>query len=199
VDLLVRQYPVPPGTILVNDISVEKISLKSLRLLIGIVPQEAFLFSRKVSENLALGLDEWDLDDVQVAATHVRLDQEIENFPNRYDALVGERGVNLSGGQKQRMTLARALIRKASLVILDDSLSAVDAKTEESILGQLQSQLRTTTSIVVSHRLASVRQADQILVLKDGKVESRGQHADLVDRSPTYRALYEMQLGAQQA
>ncbi len=199
IDLLIRQYPVPPGTILINDISVEQISLRSLRQLIGIVPQEAFLFSRKVSENLALGLDQWDLDDVRVAAGHVRLDQEIESWPENYEALVGERGVNLSGGQKQRMTLARALIRNAGLVILDDALSAVDTKTEGRILEHLQNQLRHTTSIIVSHRLASVKQADLILVLKDGRVESRGRHDELVQASAIYKALNDMQMEAQQA
>src|SRR6185503_16508422 len=120
-------------------------SLRSLRQLIGMVPQEAFLFSRRVSENLALGLDTWDMEDISGAATHVRLDQEIDQWPGRYDALVGERGVNLSGGQKQRMTLARALVRGAGLVILDDSLSAVDAKTEEVILQHLRGELAHTT------------------------------------------------------
>jgi ATP-binding cassette subfamily B protein len=194
VDLLVRQYPVPPGTILINGISVEKISLKSLRALIGAVPQEAFLFSRKVAENMALGLDFWDFEDVREAAEHVRLDQEIESWPGRYEALVGERGVNLSGGQKQRMTLARALIRNAGLVILDDALSAVDAKTEETILAQLHDELSRTTSIVISHRLASVREADQILVLKNGRIECRGRHEELIRISPTYQALNELQM-----
>lgn len=193
IDLIARQYPVPPETILINGISVEKISLKSLRELIGMVPQEAFLFSRKVSENLALGMEIVDMDDVSDAAAQVRLDQEISAWPDGYDALVGERGVNLSGGQKQRMTLARALIRGAGLVILDDALSAVDAKTEESILGQLRGELKRTTSIVVSHRLASVREFDQILVLRGGRLENAGRHEELVLSSPTYQSLHTMQ------
>lgn len=194
IELLTRQYPVPPDTILVNGISVEKIKLSSLRKIIGVVPQDAFLFSRKVSENLALGLEIWDLDDVKDAARDVRLDQEIESWPGSYDALVGERGVNLSGGQKQRMSLARAMMRSAPLVILDDSLSAIDAKTEEAILGTLRDELKKTTSIVVSHRLASVREADQILVLKGGKMESLGRHEELIRTSATYQVLHEMQM-----
>ena len=194
IDLLARQYPVPPDTILVNGISVEKISLQSLRELIGMVPQEAFLFSRKVSENLALGLDLWDLEDVVGAAGQVRLDQEIETWPGQYDALVGEQGVNLSGGQKQRMTLARALIRHAGLVILDDALSAVDAKTEESILNHLRNELRRTTSIVVSHRIAIVSTFDKIIVLNSGRMESLGRHQDLILTSPTYQRLHQMQM-----
>lgn len=194
IELLARQYPVPPNTILVNGVSVEKISLRSLRDLIGMVPQEAFLFSRKVSENLALGLEIWNVDDVVDAAGHVRLDQEIESWPGRYDALVGERGVNLSGGQKQRMTLARALIREAGLVILDDALSAVDAKTEESILKHLRGELRRTTSIVVSHRLASVSECDKIIVLNAGRMEGCARHEELIRSSSTYQSLHEMQM-----
>jgi ATP-binding cassette subfamily B protein len=163
--------------------------------LIGVVPQDAFLFSRKVSENVALGLDAWDIEDVREATANVRLDQEIETWPNAYDALVGERGVNLSGGQKQRMTLARAMIREAPLVILDDSLSAIDAKTEEAILSHLHDELRKTTSIVVSHRLNSVREADHILVLQQGRMEAFGRHEELIRSSSTYQTLHEMQMG----
>lgn len=198
IDLLVRQYAVPPETILINGISVEKISLRCLRRLISVVPQDAFLFSRKVSENFALGLDTWDLEDIRDAAGHVRLDQEIESWPGAYEALVGERGVNLSGGQKQRMTLGRALIRNARLVILDDALSAVDAKTEESILHHLQDDLKRTTSIVVSHRLQSLREADQIIVLKAGRIDGCGRHDQLIQSSPIYQSLYEMQMETRQ-
>jgi ABC-type multidrug transport system fused ATPase/permease subunit len=196
IELLTRQYPVPPGTILINGLSVERIRLASLRRLIGVVPQEAFLFSRQVDENLALGMTVWNIEDVQSAARDVRLDQEIESWREGYQALIGERGVNLSGGQKQRMTLARAVIRKSPLVILDDSLSAVDAKTEEAILGHLRDELKRTTSIVVSHRLAAVREADWILVLRSGEVESFGRHEDLIRHSPTYQCLHEMQMEA---
>ncbi len=196
IELLTRQYRVTPGTIFVNGYPVEKIKLASLRNIIGVVPQDAFLFSRMVSENLALGLESWDVEDVEAAAAHVRLDEEIKGWPGGYEALVGERGVNLSGGQKQRMTLARAMIRRSPLVILDDSLSAVDAKTEKIILSHLRDELRKTTSIIVSHRLASVRRADLILVLKHGKVEALGRHEELVRTSPTYQVLNEMQMEA---
>lgn len=194
IELLTRQYEVQPGTILINGVSVEKIKLSSLRKLISVVPQDAFLFSRKVSENVALGLDGWDLEDVREATANVRLDKEIEQWPEGYDALVGERGVNLSGGQKQRMTLARAMICEAPLVILDDSLSAIDAKTEEAILNHLRDELRKTTSIVVSHRLNSVREADHILVLQHGKMEALGAHDELLRSSSTYQTLHEMQM-----
>jgi ATP-binding cassette subfamily B protein len=192
-EILSRQFAVPSGTVLINGVSIEKIKNSSLRKLIGVVPQEAFLFSRKVGENVALGLDDWDLDDVRGAAQGVHLDQEIESWPGAYDALVGERGVNLSGGQKQRMTLARAAICGFPLVILDDSLSAVDAKTEVSILSRLQNELKKTTSIVVSHRLASIRGADQILVLAGGRMEALGKHDELLKSSETYQTLHRMQ------
>ncbi len=193
IELLTRQYSVPEGTILINGISIEKIKIASLRRLIGIVPQEAFLFSRMVSENIALGMEKWQFADVHAAASQVRLEAEIERWPQGFESLVGERGVNLSGGQKQRLTLARALIRKAPLVILDDALSAVDAKTEEDILIHLRHELEKTTSIVISHRLASVRQADLILVLKNGHTEALGKHQDLIHSSASYYLMYKMQ------
>ena len=193
IELLTRQYPVPPGTILVNGVSVERIRLTSLRRLFVVAPQEAFLFSRRVADNLALGLSQWDPEDLTEAAAQVRLDQEIETWPGGYEALVGERGVNLSGGQKQRMALARAVARDADLVILDDSLSAVDAKTEAEILHRLRDRLSGATSIVASHRLASVRAADQILVLHHGQLEAIGRHEELLGASATYRELHHMQ------
>ncbi len=187
IEILTRQYPVSPSTVFVNEIPIEKIRLKNLRKLIGVVPQEAFLFSRAVSENIALGLDNWELSHVQAIAGQVQLNSEIERFNGGYSALIGERGVNLSGGQKQRMTLARALAREAEMVILDDSLSAVDAKTEALILSQLSNELRKTTSIVISHRLASVKDATKILVLNQGRQEALGHHAELLQTCSTYR------------
>lgn len=190
IELISRQYPVPPGTILINGVSIEQIAMKSLRRLMAIVPQEAFLFSRRVNENLAFSRDEWEMEEVMSAAESVRLHQEIQSWPDQYDAMVGERGVNLSGGQKQRMTLARALMKDASLVVLDDSLSAVDARTEQMILTKLKQQ---ATSIIISHRLASVGFASRILVLKNGRVEGYGSHDQLIRESQTYSKLYEIQ------
>jgi ATP-binding cassette subfamily B multidrug efflux pump len=195
IELLIRQQPAPPNSIFVNGFAVERIRKDCLRRLIAMVPQDPFLFTRPVADNIALGVDNWTLADVERASAQVRLDREIANWPEGYQALVGERGVNLSGGQKQRMTLARALIREAQLVILDDALSAVDAKTEQSIQAHLRSELTKTTSIVVSHRLASVRDADQILVLQNGRAEAVGSHAELLSRSSTYQALSQMQSG----
>lgn len=193
IELLSRQYPVAPGTILINGYSIEQISLKSLRSLMAVVPQEAFLFSRRVVENLAFSRDEWTSEEVAGAAESVRLHQEILGWPEQYDSMVGERGVNLSGGQKQRMTLARALMKNSSLVILDDSLSAVDAHTEQTILSRLKQQ---TTAIIISHRLASVSFADKILVLKNGSVEALAPHDRLISLSQTYAKLHDIQKSA---
>jgi ATP-binding cassette, subfamily B, multidrug efflux pump len=193
IELICRQYPVAPGTILINGHSIEDVKMSSLRHLMGVVPQESFLFTNQVDANLALSKDEWAHEEVKSAAASVRLDQEIESWPQRYQEMVGERGVNLSGGQKQRMTLARALMKDAHLVILDDSLSAVDGKTEQSILKRLKNDLEKTTAIIVSHRLASVAFADKVLVLKNGKMEAIGSHLELLKVDGTYAKLYAIQ------
>ncbi|NCN95115.1 MAG: ABC transporter ATP-binding protein [Bdellovibrionales bacterium] len=194
IELLCRLYPVPTGTILINGHSIEQIKLSSLRNLIRIVPQDAFLFSQTVTENLAFSKLKWEMDEIYEATKQVRLHDEILDWPNQYKSIVGERGVNLSGGQKQRMTLARALIKDSSLAILDDTLSAVDGKTEENILQVLKSQLKNTTAIVISHKLASVAWTDQILVLNNGHLEDSGLHKDLITQSKTYNQLYQMQI-----
>lgn len=199
IELLCRQYPVPSGSILINGHSIENISLKSLRQIMAIVPQEPFLFTRKICENMALSRDEWELPEVQLAAASVRLDREIESWPERYNEMVGERGVNLSGGQKQRMSIARALMKDASLVVLDDSLSAVDGNTEKSILSQLRRELANTSAIIVSHRLTSVEFADKILVLRAGRVEALGPHKDLIELPGTYSNLFKIQKEASHA
>lgn len=199
IDLLCRHYPVPPQTIFINDYPIENIRKSSLRQLFSVVPQDAFLFSRKISENIALGVHSWELKEVQQAAALVNLDKEIEDTPMAYEAYLGERGVNLSGGQKQRLTMARALVRNSPVVILDDSLSAVDARTESYILACLKGQLGTQanqqpiTAIIVSHRLASIRLAEKVLVLNAGEMEAFGSHSELHSNSPTYRQLDALQ------
>lgn len=199
IELLCRQYPVESGKILLNGVSIENFKKSDLMNLFSVVPQDAFLFSRKVSENIALGLDNWEMEDVYHITEAVNMDKEIREIPGGYEAYLGEKGVNLSGGQKQRLTLARALIRKSEVVILDDSLSAVDAGTEKQILTQLKNQLthdgqqHQTTAIIISHRLASLRWANKILVLKNGAVEAFDHHDNLLNNSPTYKNLFHMQ------
>ncbi|MCB0340727.1 MAG: ABC transporter ATP-binding protein [Bdellovibrionales bacterium] len=200
VDLINRLYPIREGSILINDKPIESYSLTELRNLISYVPQEAFLFSEKVSENIALGLGS-STDEVAHYSHIVNLDKEILAMPEGYSALIGERGVNLSGGQKQRLTIARALIRKTPIVILDDSLSAVDTDTESHILERLQSQAKgdgnfdsqRPTTLIVSHRLACLKWADRILVLDAGRVEAVGTYSDLLKTSKTFKQLHQLQ------
>lgn len=193
IDVLARVFNPTSGEILYNGRPIEKISMKSLRQIVTVVPQDAFLFSNKVSENISLGLD---LPHTQIESLvhSVDLSEEIRTFPGEYDAYLGERGINLSGGQKQRLTLARALARKTPLILIDDSLSAVDSKTEEKILKQLRSLL--SSAIVISHRIESVRWAHKIMVLKDGAVEALGTHDELMKSSVTYQHLYQLQKDA---
>ncbi len=199
IELLCRQYPVEPGKIWLNGTSIENYKKSDLMNLFSVVPQDAFLFSKKVSENIAFGMDEWNMEDIYQITKAVNMNKEIQEIPGGYEAYLGEKGVNLSGGQKQRLTLARALIRKSEVVILDDSLSAVDAHTEKQILNQLKGQLsqngeqKKTTAVIISHRLASLRWADKILVLKDGVVEAFDHHNQLLNNSPTYKNLFHLQ------
>jgi ATP-binding cassette subfamily B protein len=198
VSLLVRLYEPASGEILLDGIPVHQYALHELRTAIGIVPQDAFLFSDTIRHNLALGFDEQDADREEVrireAAGIAQLDDTIGEFPAGYDTMLGERGVNLSGGQKQRATLARAIARDPAVLILDDSLSAVDTHTEAEILAGLRGVMRDRTSIVVSHRVTAVMGADRIIVLEDGEIVESGSHAELLELGGSYTALQRRQL-----
>lgn len=197
--LICRLFPVPTGTILVNGHSVETIRQNSLRETISFVTQDAFLFSDTIAQNVALGLDGFPgIEPVREVTRAVNIDTEIDSLPETFDAYLGERGVNLSGGQKQRLTIARALIRRSPVIILDDSLSAVDGKTEKAIVQSLRETLssretRRQTTILVSHRLATLKHADRIIVLNEGRIEAVGGHELLLAASPTYRHLHQLQ------
>ena len=195
--LLCRLYSAPPQTIFLNGIEIENISRASLSQTISLVPQDAFLFSDTISENVALGIENFPgLEPIQDAASTVNMDHEIEQIPLSYAAHIGERGVNLSGGQKQRLTIARALIRRSPLVMFDDSLSAVDAKTEQTIVAELKAgraRHADQAVILVSHRLATLKHADRIIVLNHGEVEAQGTHHELLEKSSTYRHLSMLQ------
>lgn len=197
VDLLCRLYPVPEESIRYNGVPVEQLQKKSLRRLVSLVPQDAFLFSKKIQENIALGRNEWTMDEIRSMSELVNIAGEVDEIPEAYDAYLGERGVNLSGGQKQRLTIARALMANTPIVIFDDSLSAVDAKTERNILQSLRGRYLAgkdrVTVILVSHRIASLKWADRILVLNEGQVEAFGSHDALMESSSTYRHLVELQ------
>ncbi|HVK61540.1 MAG TPA: ABC transporter ATP-binding protein, partial [Bdellovibrionales bacterium] len=158
------------------------------------VTQDTFLFSETIADNVALGIQQnVELNSIKNAVSHVNMDLEIEAMPEGFDAYLGERGVNLSGGQKQRLTIARALIRSSQLVLLDDSLSAVDGRTEKKITEALQSATQSQTVILVSHRLATLRHADRIVVLNRGHIEAIGSHEELLESSDTYRRLHVLQ------
>ena len=194
--LLVRLRNPPPGTVFVDGVDVREIPLSVLRGAIGFVPQEPFLFGATIAENIAFGArDEHDhRPRAQEMAGLARLDKDLPNFPKGYDTIVGERGITLSGGQKQRTAIARALMVDPKILVLDDALSAVDTYTEEEILERLDGVMRNRTSIVVSHRVSTIRSAHQILVVADGRIVERGTHSQLVGTAGVYAELYQKQL-----
>jgi ATP-binding cassette subfamily B multidrug efflux pump len=197
VHLIPRLFDATEGQVLVDGHDVRRVSLTSLRRAVGIVPQETFLFSDTLAENIALGADRNTGADgraVADAAAIARIAQDVEEFPRKYDTVVGERGVTLSGGQKQRTTIARALIRDPKILILDDALSSVDASTEQEILAGLRRIRASRTCIVISHRISTIQDADLIVVLDGGRIVERGTHPSLLARGGLYADLYEKQL-----
>jgi ATP-binding cassette subfamily B protein len=190
----VRLVDPPPGTVFIDGYDVRHLPLRTVRGCTGMAPQEPFLFSDTIANNVRLGRPEATLDEVREAAAVARLDKDVERFPAGYDTMVGERGITLSGGQKQRTALARAVLVAPRILVLDDALSAVDTATEQEILDRLREVMRTRTSIVVAHRISTVRQADRILVLDDGRIVEDGRHDDLIAREGLYAALHRKQL-----
>ena len=193
-NLLPRLNDPPPGTVFVDGIDVRDLPLDALRRSIGFVPQEPFLFSATIADNIAFGVGTAPREQVEHAAHVSRLDKDLADFPKGYDTVVGERGITLSGGQKQRTAIARAVMTDPKILVLDDALSAVDTYTEEEILTRLAGVMRSRTTIIVSHRVSTVRTADQILVLDDGAIVERGTHDQLVARNGLYAELYRKQL-----
>ncbi len=197
VNLLLHLYKLPRGHIFFDGIDINDISMASLRRSIGYVSQEVFLFSDTIQNNIRFGMNhssDQNGEAVKQAAHQAQLDRDMESFPHGYDTEIGERGIALSGGQKQRTGIARALILDRPILILDDCLSAVDTDTEEAILQGLRSEMEQRTAIVISHRISTVKNADQILVLDDGQIVERGNHNDLLKNEGLYAQIYKRQL-----
>jgi ATP-binding cassette subfamily B multidrug efflux pump len=192
--LVARLWEAPDGQLLIDGRPIREWPLQSLRRSIGYVPQDTYLFTETVGGNVAFGLPEYVHDQVRAAAEIANLDSDVESFAKKYDTVVGERGVTLSGGQKQRSAIARAVVRDPRILILDDSLSAVDTQTEERILTRLRSVVEGRTTILISHRTSTVQDADQIVVLRDGRIIERGTHDELLAREGYYADLYRKQL-----
>ena len=194
VSLIPRIYDSAPGTVLIDGRPIRDFSLDSLRKSIGFVPQETFLFSESIRENIALGVDSASDDHIHTAADAANIAVDIEGFPEGYGTLVGERGITLSGGQKQRTAIARALIRNPRILILDDALSSVDTHTEDKILNHLRDVMQGRTTIFISHRVSTVRNADRIAVLHSGRIVELGTHHQLLALNGYYSDLYNKQL-----
>src|SRR5271166_4017671 len=194
VNLIPRIHDAAPGMVLIDGRPIREFSLSSLRSNIGFVPQETFLFSERIRENIALGVESATDHEIDAAAEAANIASDIESFPEQYQTMVGERGITLSGGQKQRTALARALIRNPRILILDDALASVDTHTEDKILNHLREVMHGRTTIFISHRVSTVRNADRIAVLHEGRIVELGTHDELLALNGYYSDLYNKQL-----
>jgi ATP-binding cassette subfamily B protein len=192
--LIPRFYDINSGNILIDGTDIKKFEVSSLRRQVGVVLQDVFLFSGTIRSNIAFGKGEATLDEVKTAAKSARIDDFIESLPEGYDTPVGERGITLSGGQKQRLTIARALITNPMILILDDSLSFVDAKTEQEIQEAIDAALKGRTCFIIAQRLSTIKNADRIMVLDRGAIAEFGTHAELMAKGQIYKKIYETQL-----
>ena len=193
VDLLLRTYNVPDGTVFLDGRDVNEVSIRSVRAACAYVPQDNFLFSDTIEHNIAFGVEEYDRADVIEMARLADVDDNIRGFQLGYDTVLGERGVTVSGGQKQRISIARALLKDSPVLILDDSVSAVDTKTEKAILQGLRETRAGRTTILIAHRISTIESMDKILFIDEGRLVDMGTHAQLLDRCPDYRKMVELQ------
>ena len=193
VDLILRTYNVPDGSIFIDDQDVNQVSIRSVREACAYVPQDNFLFSDTIGNNIAFGVSDWPLEQVVRAAQLADVDENITEFTHGYDTVLGERGVTVSGGQKQRISIARALMKNAPILILDDSVSAVDTKTETTILQNLRQTRAGKTTILIAHRISTIETMDKILFLEDGCLAAVGTHEDLYCSNAAYRKMVDLQ------
>ncbi|MHB9146600.1 MAG: ABC transporter ATP-binding protein [Symbiobacteriia bacterium] len=192
-NLLVRAYNPEPGQVFLDGVDIRSIPLATLRSTIGYGPQESFLFSKSIYDNIGFAPGDWSADEVYGAAQIAQVDSDIREFPYGYDTLLGERGVTLSGGQRQRVGIARALLKNPPILILDDCLSAVDTATEARILGGLRPIMQGRTTVIISHRVMAVQHADQIIVIAGGRIIEQGSHEELLAREGEYFSIYQRQ------
>lgn len=198
-DLVARLYDVESGEVLIDGVPVRQINLESLRRSIGAVPQEAFLFSDTIGNNIRFGNENATFEEVVAAAKMAVVHRNIEDFTHKYDTVLGERGISLSGGQKQRVSIARALLRDPTIFLFDDCLSAVDTETEEEILANLKKASADKTTLIVSHRVSSAKNADRIIVLDRGRILQEGTHQELNNQDGYYKELYLNQLSTKES
>ena len=179
VQLIPRLYNAPPNSLFIDGVPIEAIPVETLRRAIGFIAQDTFLFGETIRENIAFGVESASEPEVERAAQISNIYEDVQGFPNKFETMVGERGITLSGGQKQRTAISRAVVRDPRILILDDALSSVDTYTEEQILHELKQVMRNRTSILISHRVSTVKEADEIIVLDHGAIVERGTHAEL--------------------
>jgi ATP-binding cassette, subfamily B, multidrug efflux pump len=198
VNLLPRLFEPTSGKILIDGIESNRIPLRILRTSIGYVPQESFLFSDTIRENIAYGRPSARDEEIAEVAVISRIAEEVEEFGEKFDTLIGERGITLSGGQKQRTAISRAIIINPALLLLDDAFSSVDAATERDILKRLRDRLGDRTWIIVSHRISSINEADEIIVLENGRIAERGSHEELLKTGKLYKEFHRRQVIAEE-
>jgi ATP-binding cassette subfamily B protein len=194
--LITRTYDTTEGKLLIDDRPIQELNLNSVRSSIGYVPQDVFLFSDTISNNISFGMAKAEITEMEIerAAQQADIYDNIIDFPQGFQTRVGERGITLSGGQKQRISIARAIIRDPRILIFDDCLSAVDTETEEKILGHLKDLMVGKTTVIISHRISSVKHADQIIVIDNGSIIEQGNHGQLIELEGAYYSLYQKQL-----